>query len=298
MTRQAQFGSSPARRGRLVAAIAVAGLVLATMATGPIAAAGEVLQKGTTYVGTVEGTDAYIGIVVGKSGAFGYVCDGEGITHWLHGSVKKSAVTLTSGTGASVVAKLGDGTLTGKVLLPTDPSGASLEDLAGVTVHDFDAEPATGGAGLYRQEKSVDGTTYAAGWVRLPDGSLRGEVTVARPAAESTSTTAVPPVTAAPPVTTPPANPGGVPADVGTTVVGQIAPPDVQTQFPPTPRSRTLTVKTEVQKQRCLVARTEYGTALNAWIAAGNPLSGPIFDRVSAAIALVNRVCGAGSAGV
>jgi len=190
--------------------------------------------------GTVEGTDAYIGVVVGKTGAFGYICDAEGITHWLHGSVKRGDVTLTAATGATVVAQLADGALTGKALLPADPVAANLADIAGVTVHDF-----------------------------------------------------------APPSTTPPANPGGVQANVGTTAVGQIAPPDIQVQLPPTPtpRSRVLTVKTREQTMRCAAAQVEHGQALQAWINAGHPLSGPLFDQAFAAGQKVSKECGAGSAG-
>jgi hypothetical protein len=293
----------------VIAAVLTAGLVLTMLASAPTTAAGEVQQKGTTYVGTVEGTDAYIGIVVGKSGAFGYICDGEGITHWLHGSVKKSDVTLTAATGASVIAQLGDGTLTGKVLLAADPSTAKLEDLAGATVHDFEAVPAKGRAGLYRQEKTVDGTTFAAGWVRLGDGSLRGEVTVAQVGEQATTSTTAPTATTAPTVTTaptattaptgttPPTNSGGVQADVGTAVVGQIAPPDVQSRFPPTPRRRSPVTGAALQTRACALAQAQFSQALHAWFSGGMPLSGPLFDQAFAAGQRVSAVCGAPPAG-
>ena len=295
MRRPACSSSRTARRGGVIAAFTAVGMVLTLLASAPLAAAGETQQNGTTFVGTVEGTDAYIGIVVGKTAAFGYICDAEGVTHWLRGSVKKGDVTLTAATGASVVAELADGKLTGKAFLPADPAAANPADLAGVTVHDFEATRAKGRAGLFRQEKAVDGTTFAAGWVRLGDGSLRGEVTVTRVAEQATSSTTAPPVNTAPPSTTPPSNPGGVQANVGIAAVGQIAPADIQVQFPPTPtpRSRVITFTTPEHTRRCALARAELGAALNAWTSAGMPLSGPIYDRGKAALAAVNAACGA-----
>ena len=49
--------------------------------------------------------------------------------------------------------------------------------LAGATSYEFEATEAEGEAGLLRDDlEADDGTPYAGGWVRLADGSVRGDV--------------------------------------------------------------------------------------------------------------------------
>jgi len=275
------------------ALVGIAALIMASATVSVALAAPAVAktkqERGVTYVGTVDGTDAYIGIVVGKQGAFGYVCDGDQITHWVTGTLKKGTVTLAGVTGASVVAKLSGTTLKGSVLFPD------------LSEHTFVATRARGKAGLQRQEKTAGGTRYAAGWVVFADRSFRGQVTVAAPIAAAVPTTA-PPVTAppttkppttaapaatapptAPPTTAPVGNPGGVTTTV--TNVGAIAPPDVQSLFPVNPLSTQdkYITKAPVPSHGCIVATGQYNLAYQNWLNAGHPGSGGTYDTLLAA---------------
>ena len=138
-------------------------------------------EGGTTYVGELEGTDAYIGLVVGETGATAYVCDGPqgDESHWFTGAVNDSQVALISPSGASLSGDISGGTVSGTVLIPGDlPEAPDPEAvLAGATSYEFEATEAEGEAGLLRDDlEADDGTPYAGGWVRLADGSVRGDV--------------------------------------------------------------------------------------------------------------------------
>jgi len=265
-------------------------------------------QRGTTFVGTVEGTDASIAIVVGKTSAFGYICDGEQTTHWLRGAVDGDEITLVAGTGATVNAVVDGDTLEGTVLLP-DPSSTELADrLATLTPHAFTATKASGEAGLFREERIVDGIEYTAGWVQLADGDVKGQVTVARTPTDTTATTAPP--TTQPPVTQPPVTPTVAPSppttsSVGTdisvtnTQVGLVAPAPIQALFPPVPRRTNAVVKAPNNKRGCSTATGQYNLAESNWDKAQpppddhqGPGSGKEFNDLSAALFNMVAKCG------
>ncbi|RMH66983.1 MAG: hypothetical protein D6683_18215, partial [Actinomyces sp.] len=132
-------------------------------ATEPAAAAG-------TYVGTVDGTDALVAVVVdADGGAVVYVCDGEsGIADWFdtdHLAVAgEPASELEAGSGARLDAAVGDGTVTG-----------TFVDADGVE-HTFSAATATGDAGVYMPAPSVDGDEGRTGWIVAEDGTVRGAI--------------------------------------------------------------------------------------------------------------------------
>lgn len=75
------------------------------------------------FVGTVEGTDAFVGLVVATDTAAGadealvYVCDGEeGIREWFKSAVDDPrSFTLINDGGGTVTAELADGTWSGHV---------------------------------------------------------------------------------------------------------------------------------------------------------------------------------------
>jgi len=198
------------------AAIAMASAALIGALVAP-AAAKTTEEHGTSYVGTVAGSDAYVGIVVGAKHAFAYVCDGQDLAHWLKGKVKRGAFVLVDTGGglaaASLIGAVHGRTLDGTLVLPDE------------TPHAFTAHRAKGKAGLYRDEQSIDGVGYAGGWVQLANGSFKGQVTVAR------LPQAIPPSSVAtmPPTTAPGAN--AVLADR----VGAIAPLVILNQFSDSP---------------------------------------------------------------
>ena len=140
-------------------------------------------EGGTTYVGELEGTDAYIGLVVGETGATAYVCDGpqgdeSPLVHW-RGERQSGGAHLAERRLARS-RDISGGTVSGTVLIPGDlPVGSPTLQavLAGATSYEFEATEAEGEAGLLRDDlEADDGTPYAGGWVRLADGSVRGDV--------------------------------------------------------------------------------------------------------------------------
>jgi hypothetical protein len=121
----------------------------------------------TEAVGTLEGTDAYVGLVAAADGAvMVYVCDGDTISEWFRGDATGDSVSLTSSGGATLRATLADRTAAGSVTL------------ADGTEHSFSLSLAAGDAGLYRsREETADGSGVG-GWIVLADGSARGGLTV------------------------------------------------------------------------------------------------------------------------
>jgi hypothetical protein len=117
-----------------------------------------------TYVGTVEGSEAYMALVTDGAVVQGYLCDGQGLWVWLEGDV--------SGGGAELASRRGD---------DLGEATFSEEEAAGrVSIdgeeHAFTAQLATGDAGLYRATKGELGEpgSVEAGWIVLHDGSQRG----------------------------------------------------------------------------------------------------------------------------
>jgi hypothetical protein len=223
--------------------------------------------KDTTYVGKVEGTDAYIGIVAGTDGAFAYVCDGEKISQWLRGGLSGSELGLVAGTGGAVTAALTGDTLKGTVLLP-DPTVADPQgNLASVQSYTFEAVKAEGDAGLFREERDVEGKKYAAGWVRLNDKSVRGNVGIA-----------------------------GDPTDP---VTGDIAPPNLLAIFGAQPLTFHAVTKVPKPTRACSTASSQYNLAEKEWDEAqpppndgDGPVSGTEFFNFFTAIQNFKKLCG------
>ncbi|AHY45993.1 Hypothetical Protein RradSPS_0710 [Rubrobacter radiotolerans] len=125
----------------------------------------------TSFAGRVEGTDAFVAVVVNRENrALAYVCDGQegrtaNVAEWFTGTVAEDgSLELRSENGAKLSAQVsGDGT-EGTVQLP------------GGEEYAFSADPAEEPAGLYRAEETVDGEEYVGGWIQLPSGEERGAV--------------------------------------------------------------------------------------------------------------------------
>lgn len=119
------------------------------------------------YVGTVDGTDAYVAIVVADKTVAAYVCDGPNQvaeSFWTTVS-DPGSFTLDTPSGAVLRAQIVGDVATGQVTLR---SGAT---------HTFSAQVARGDAGLYYtlQDSALDPELWA-GWVLDNNGSQRGAI--------------------------------------------------------------------------------------------------------------------------
>jgi hypothetical protein len=141
--------------------LGLAALVVLAMALMTAACGGDE-EKGATLVGRVEGSDAYIALVSDGERVGGYLCDGQGVSHWL-------APTAVEYGRAELRSRQGEVLGTATV---TDDRASGQVRLGGRTFA-FGAVLATGSAGLYRAE--APGRALA-GWVVLDDASQRGSV--------------------------------------------------------------------------------------------------------------------------
>jgi hypothetical protein len=123
-------------------------------------------SHGSSFVGSVRGTNAFVAIVVRGPHVTAYVCDSKRIAQWFTGDGHAGRSTLTSKDGYVLRITMGRRQVTGSFRLP-GPAGV---------VHRFVAARQTRPAGLYRGERSVAGKRYVGGWIILPDGRQRGEV--------------------------------------------------------------------------------------------------------------------------
>jgi len=121
-----------------------------------------------SFAGTVDGTDAYVAVVVGSDGGvLAYVTDGGSSVDWLDGSLEGPDDTdarLGNDGGAVLDVTFGDARASGVFARPGEELQRFTADLAD--------EP----AGLYRATESFDDGNYVAGWIVLPDGTQRGAV--------------------------------------------------------------------------------------------------------------------------
>jgi len=124
----------------------------------------------SAWVGKVEDTDAFIALVSNGTELTAYVCGGP-VSQWFHGQagvdqldLVAGTVDLSAGSGAKLQAQLTQETASGSVTLADGQTYA------------FQATQATGDAGLYRSEETVDNEKSVGGWVVLNDGQLRGYV--------------------------------------------------------------------------------------------------------------------------
>ena len=148
----------------LLAVLMVLGIAAACGATGTASPSPD---AGRTYVGKVDGTDAYIAVVTNSTGteAAAYVCDGAANSLWV------SRSPLAGGSG-NLLGRL-DGAVVGNVAVSGNSATGTI-NLAG-TPHVFTAQLASAPAGLHRDVERSDGKiTAETGWVVLPDGSFRG----------------------------------------------------------------------------------------------------------------------------
>jgi hypothetical protein len=123
------------------------------------------------FVGALAGTDIFAGVVALDREIVVYVCDGSergvGIGEWLRGPVFDGRAELFS-VSAGLAVEL---SLTG-------PNPEGIIKTADGTAREFGPELAGERAGLFRGEGTLpNGNTFAAGWVVLNSGELRGSIT-------------------------------------------------------------------------------------------------------------------------
>ena len=121
-----------------------------------------------TFVGTVDGSDAYVAVVAGPDGDVrAYVTDGASSVDWLDGFLEGPRDTS---------ARLGND---GGAVLEVAFTGRSVSGAfarPGEDPRSFTAAAADEPAGLYRAAESFADGDYVAGWIVLPDGSQRGAI--------------------------------------------------------------------------------------------------------------------------
>ncbi|MCB0747351.1 MAG: hypothetical protein KDC90_07790 [Ignavibacteriae bacterium] len=124
------------------------------------------VQGENGFVGTVEGTNAYIAFLVAEEEAIVYVCNGdEEIAEWFRGNIgDPENISLTNGDGAQVSGKYEGNSFTGSVVLRNS------------STHPFTASTNTGTeTGVFRvygDEAAKEGID--AGWILNSSGEERG----------------------------------------------------------------------------------------------------------------------------
>ncbi len=128
-------------------------------------------QVRDTYLGAVDGSDAYIAVVVADGRAVAFVCDGEQLWAWLTGTVTPPVASLTPDTAGKLELSGPDGgRLTGEL---RDGAVTGTVTLAGVDGGAFTARPAAADEGVYRAAVTKDGQPWTLGWILRADG-MRG----------------------------------------------------------------------------------------------------------------------------
>jgi hypothetical protein len=162
---------------RVPAARLVSALAALLLSTGMVAACGgddddaadSAAAPEGSFVGAVEGSDAYVAVVSnGEEVVAGYLCDGRKVSTWIDRvPVEDGEAELVDRQGQRI----------GEVTLDSDSASGEI-DVDGETLA-FSAERAEGEAGLYREAIGTLGKPGSSetGWIVLADGSVRGATT-------------------------------------------------------------------------------------------------------------------------
>ena len=129
------------------------------------------------YVGTVDGTNAFVSILLGEEKGIAYVCNGEeDISEWFSGTVSASKeVSFSNAEGAKITASFIDKSFQGEVLL-RDGRRFQFEAVVNSDIY----------GGIYRVlgNEAVQ-AEIEAGWIVKSEADQRGSVkfkTVTQPA--------------------------------------------------------------------------------------------------------------------
>lgn len=113
-----------------------------------------------TFVGPVEGSEAFVALSIVSGEVMAYVCDGHETATWLRGTVTDGDLALTA-DGMRLRALQTEQGFAGTLTLETRS-------------HAFTVTPAMRGGGFYRAAETIAGLGYVGGWILLNDGSQRG----------------------------------------------------------------------------------------------------------------------------
>jgi len=147
-------------------------LAALVVAVGILASAGgsgaDDVARADTFVGRVEGSDAYIAISKDGRKIGGYLCDGGAVSRWLEYSwLEKGLAPLIAGTTGEELGsvRIAGGTATGMIRV-----GAQDLPFRAERVHAGD-DP-----GLYWAIAKQQDRLLVGGWILHPDGTQRGAV--------------------------------------------------------------------------------------------------------------------------
>ena len=125
-------------------------------------------QGESGFVGTVDGTNAFISILIAKDEAIVYVCNGEEeISEWFRGAITDPTnVSLTNSSGAKITGQFSGSSFSGDVTLRNTIS------------HAFKAAPNTGTeTGVFRVHGDLAAQDEVeAGWILNSSGDERGSL--------------------------------------------------------------------------------------------------------------------------
>ena len=119
------------------------------------------------YVGQVEGSNAFIGLVTNGEQVMAFYCDGTTeaapvLWGWFNGELNGDAFDLTNEAGDRLSGAF-------------ESEGASgTITLADGTALTFQSAPVSQPSGLYRNVETTDGVETVSGWIVLTNGELRG----------------------------------------------------------------------------------------------------------------------------
>lgn len=124
------------------------------------------IQGENGFVGTVDGTDAFIALLVADKEAIVYVCNGaEEISEWFNGNISDPRnISLTNASGAQISGKFEGSNFTGSVLL------------SNANNHSFSAASNKGDqTGIFRvYGELAEQEGIVAGWILNATGEERG----------------------------------------------------------------------------------------------------------------------------
>jgi hypothetical protein len=148
---------------RRILALGIATLCLTILACGGGGGGGASAGSSNTWVGKVEGTDAYAAMLIKGTTRYVYVTDGKEVTFLFRGEIGETDPNnyFTLRDNASHVINV------------QAPQGNTFRGLITVGAGQhlaFSVSPAKGEAGLYRAK---EGTAESA-WIVLEDGTFRG----------------------------------------------------------------------------------------------------------------------------
>ena len=125
------------------------------------------VARASTFVGRVEGSDAYIAVSRDGRKIGGYVCDNGSISRWIeYAWLEKGRAPLIAGT---------TGELLGSVQIDGNKATGTIE-IGGQSLP-FAAKRVRGGdAGLYFAIGKQEDRLLVGGWILDPDGTQRGAV--------------------------------------------------------------------------------------------------------------------------